>query len=645
MRIIRSLLTFVMAFFIVQTAITQNEIIITSTQKYLVVGDNGFNPQPGDVLKVLADRTDWIKIVGMEGSEENPITIVNEGGQVHIHTDAWGALELKDCKHVILTGSGDPNTRYGFKLEGKTAGLGLTELSSNITVEFVEIGGIESSTSPDPYPWTFFGIVAKKDFSGNPPSPYPQFRDLIIHDTYIHDVHEGMYLGETKSPGMEFIGMKVYNNVVINTYKEAIQIANSVQDIEINNNFLMNSGLAGDYSHTNLLQIGDNSQGKVYNNILIDCPAYGIIVFGTGQIEISNNFIENTRGMFCDDRDFIFENAEMHINNNYFRNSIVNEATNDFQIIKYYNQYMDLYASNNVYNTEPKWGFINSIVGDPALDEDNIFADIQSISYNVIEGEFELDEFGPFEYFGFGPSSLDQPTPDKQRIHLDPSMAIDLYQHPEVWSATNLLDEQNLDPLADEHPISKYWMPGRNKKRAPYHAIINLGAQYYIEDLYIHDLHQDGDITISYLVNGEWIDLLTDPCLNSNAWNHHELKISSSQIRLSMYTSLKARINEIALYGYQLKSGSINEANNIAVPSFQKDNFIKVYPNPASDWVTIQSSFDRISTDIIDSNGRVVLRSQEKQVKLSELSNGLYFTRSRDIKSGQVITNRLIINH
>ena len=53
MRIIRSLLTFVMAFFIVQTAITQNEIIITSTQKYLVVGDNGFNPQPGDVLKVF----------------------------------------------------------------------------------------------------------------------------------------------------------------------------------------------------------------------------------------------------------------------------------------------------------------------------------------------------------------------------------------------------------------------------------------------------------------------------------------------------------------------------------------------------------------------------------------------------------------
>lgn len=116
MRILRNFLPVVLACFFAQTAFSQNEITITSTQKYLVVGEKGFNPQPGDVLKVLADRTDWLKIVGMEGSEENPITIVNEGGQVHIHTDAWGAIELKDCKHVVLTGSGDPNTRYGFFL-------------------------------------------------------------------------------------------------------------------------------------------------------------------------------------------------------------------------------------------------------------------------------------------------------------------------------------------------------------------------------------------------------------------------------------------------------------------------------------------------------------------------------------------------
>jgi hypothetical protein len=36
----------------------------------------------------------------------------------------------------------------------------------------------------------------------------PVFENLI-HDCFIEDVFEGMYLGETKSPGMEFKYVKI----------------------------------------------------------------------------------------------------------------------------------------------------------------------------------------------------------------------------------------------------------------------------------------------------------------------------------------------------------------------------------------------------------------------------------------------------
>lgn len=40
-----------------------------------------------------------------------------------------------------------------------------------------------------------------------------------------------MYLRETKSPGMEFKHVKMYNNIVRNTLRESIQIANMVEDV------------------------------------------------------------------------------------------------------------------------------------------------------------------------------------------------------------------------------------------------------------------------------------------------------------------------------------------------------------------------------------------------------------------------------
>jgi hypothetical protein len=210
------------------------------------------------------------------------LVIINKGGQVKISSPnsySWGAITFENCRYIKISGAGNANYKYGFQLSADQCGLAFSELSSDCEAEFIKISHEG-----------FFGIMAKKDYNGSPPFPYPVFENLIIHDCFIEDVSEGMYLGETKSPGMEFKYVKIYNNIGTNTLRESIQIANMVEDVEIYNNTMLNAGLANITYQTSILQIGDNSVVNTYNNILIDAPTTGIALYGKGNCTFTNNY-------------------------------------------------------------------------------------------------------------------------------------------------------------------------------------------------------------------------------------------------------------------------------------------------------------------------------------------------------------------
>ncbi len=658
--------------------IAQEIITITAAQKYLVVGENGFNPPPGSVLEVEADRTDYLKILGLQGTAEEPITIINTGGQVHITNTTWGAIELKDCQHVIITGTGDANYRYGFLLEGKSAGVGLTEYSSDITVEFVEIAGVYSETSQETFPYTFFGIVAKKDFGGTLPdgaTEFPVFDNLVIHDNYIHGVHEGMYIGETTSPGMELRNMRIHNNIVVDTYKEAIQIANTVTGFEVYNNLMLRAGIEGRYGHKNLLQIGDNSQGAVFNNILIDCPAYGLICLGTGKIDVYNNYFEQNRGIFSDDRNIIFPEAEMRIYGNYFKD--IQTGDNDFQVIKYYNNQMDLYVHDNFYNvpdSELAYGFLNvqNTVETYVFEDNNQYVPIDPILYTLQDGMYTRDPELHSAYQEMGPLYLADPTPEIQRIKLKKRMVQLIYGKTFDWSGLVLVDEQDLDPLQNERPRSKYWKPKNQRNKSDgkgdddddddddkdskkkntelRHVIIHLDYPCFIDEIFLFDQKKAGKVTFSYLSNDEWITGFKDRLAKTNKWKQHQLQIETQAIRFTVDKSFKGRMNEIAIYGYSIgtkKSGENNlDRMPIQLPQLRKaESFVKVYPNPATEWIDIQASFEDISTDLLDINGRIVHTTQSKHIAVSDFPNGMYFVRTINRQTGKTQTNRLIINH
>ncbi|MBN2237950.1 MAG: T9SS type A sorting domain-containing protein [Bacteroidales bacterium] len=372
-----------------QDAISQNTFYINANQTYLLPED--FTPRitGGDTIKIKADRTETIQFKGFEGNENNPIIVINDGGQVHITTELWGAIRFLNCKYIKVTGTGDSNFYYGFKLTGRTSGLSFEQYSSDVEVENVEIEGSEE---------TFFGIYAKKDFIGNPPFPYPIFKNLSIHNNYIHDLAEGMYVGETTSPGMEFRHLRIYNNIIVNTRRESMQIANCIDDIEIYNNFFMNSGLEKMYTQDNGLQIGINTIANVYNNIMINANAYGIIVLGNGDIRLNNNYIQNSKGLFIDDRFEPLPFASIHIENNFIH------QVNHSKVIENQNEFNDLFIANNSYNSDSVF-FKNSITTTQTeiVLENNLYTEVTAFDYTLENGIFTNSANNSIAYQQMGP--------------------------------------------------------------------------------------------------------------------------------------------------------------------------------------------------------------------------------------------------
>jgi hypothetical protein len=344
----------------------------------------------GDTIFISSSRTNPLKFQYTNGDSQKPLVIINKGGQVKISTPAnstsWGAITFENCRYIKISGAGHPNYKYGFQLSADQCGLAFSELSSDCESEFIKISHRG-----------FFGIMAKKDYGGNPPSPYPVFENLMIHDCFIENVSEGMYLGETKSPGMEFKHVRIYNNIVRNTLRESIQIANMVEDVEIHNNTMLNSGLENMSGQSNILQIGDNSVVNAYNNILIDAPSTGIAVFGKGNCTFINNYLSSNMGMFIDNRAFADKLIPINVKKNYFK------VIKGNQIIKNYNEINYITIVDNFYETNTTFFLNQSGNSNNFTSQNNNLTTIPEIQFtDPSSNDYSLKSTNPIEYKSLG---------------------------------------------------------------------------------------------------------------------------------------------------------------------------------------------------------------------------------------------------
>lgn len=554
-------------------------------KKYLIdelssyyVNQNTWSESPvgGDTIFISAQRSKPIRFQSISGEENNPIVIINYGGQVNIdgRPDTWGALVFDNCLNIKITGEGHPGYKYGFQLAAKTCGLAFSGLSSDCEAAFIKISHEG-----------FFGIMAKKDYGGNPPSPAPVFKNLLIHDCFIENVSEGMYLGETKSPGMEFKHVRVFNNIVRNTKRECIQIANMVEDVEIYNNTLLNGGLDGLTSQSSIFQVGDNTVSNVYNNIMVGAVTYGIITMGMGNNFFKNNFISNCKGVFIDDREYTLTDSVILFSNNIFSNITSKYNT----VIRNMNGVNKIVIKSNKYDDEYESFYLNQS-GNPSnfeLENNQVaivkpveFVDTKNNNYALTSGNPEeymnLGAPGGPEYFYVGGDNSSE-VPVSEQIILDSSMVVDEVSGGSIYTPLYLVDEQSVTPENELHAVSQSWKPAYNMNNGPYHIYIDLKETYQLTSIALHDMHNIKNLDISVGEPGNWQYLFTESCDKYKTWKLYNVDIASQYIRLSMNESVYAAVNEIVLYGYKLennemvKSAFQEESNSVTEPEEIED--------------------------------------------------------------------------
>ena len=260
----------------------------------LTPDDNFFDAaelDPGSRICLEAGRYSRLKIKGIRGSAEAPITVENCGGRVEIgEAGSRYGMALDDSRHVVVSGGGDPALPYGILIdETEGVGLSFSKRSTAFAVHQIEITGSG-----------FAGLMAKTDNAAD-----WRMADVEISDCYIHDVAaEGMYIGQTKSPGHPIEGLYIHHNIIARTGWDLLQLAHARADVEVAHNLLLDGGLSDRKHHNNGLQIGDNTTGHYHHNTLIHSHGNALIVLGSGDIRIDDNHIHSggERAFFIDDR-------------------------------------------------------------------------------------------------------------------------------------------------------------------------------------------------------------------------------------------------------------------------------------------------------------------------------------------------------
>ena len=122
----------------------------------------------------------------------------------------------------------------------------------------------------------------------------------------------------------------------------------------------------------------------------------------------------------------------------------------------------------------------------------------------------------------------------------------------------------------------------------------------------------------------------------------YQLDWSIGEIAIETYTQGSYTLTQ----GFHQNTYTVTEINRLPF----SDINIKVYPNPASDFITIENSEDlqkELSTELSDIQGKIYLNDKfsetKKQINLEAFSPGIYFlnikSESVTIKTFKIIKN------
>ena len=358
----------------------------------LIIYGDSLNVKPGETVCLKAGFYMQIRFTKFSGEPGNPIVIKNCGGLVEIGNAVtfgrWYSVDIAFSKYLRLTGTGDPSIHYGIKL-GKSGDSSLKiGASTDTEIDHLDIGNAN-----------FAGILAKTDYRGIVPPDAPEMNNVNIHDNYIHDTRgEGMYIGETTTPGQDFRHLEIWNNIVTRTGLDLVQVANVVEDVHVHHNVMYKSGLRNVNFQNKGFQIGDNSVGQYYNNIIIGSVSNAMIIMGSGDIDVYNNYLQGAGdpGFFIDNRSVTIPGAPINIRDNYLME--VRETVPFFNVFNEKNPVN--ITGNYVEGNNVVVGF-GSGAGANVTHSGTTIGPIERLQFtDVTTDDFTLPEGSPYEGLG-----------------------------------------------------------------------------------------------------------------------------------------------------------------------------------------------------------------------------------------------------
>lgn len=283
-----------------------------------VVSGADMGVKPGDSVCVRGGDRPFLRLQKFVGEENSPIEIRNCEGQVNIDNDDKGyGLTVDESRYLRVTGAGDPDIPYGFKVRASRTGPDYSAFG-------VAVGGLSSDVEIDHmevYEAGFAGVVMKTESRCDGSANLGNFvmYNSRLHHMYIHDVKgEGIYFGSTGYGGRKFTcdGMEVtlyphehhgawiHDNIIENTGWDGAQIGVTPKDCHFYRNTIKNVGTEGELYQQQGLQVGGASSCKIWGNTLLDGPTNGFFIFGAGHTQLYNNVVANfaDTGIYINDQ-------------------------------------------------------------------------------------------------------------------------------------------------------------------------------------------------------------------------------------------------------------------------------------------------------------------------------------------------------
>jgi len=255
--------------------------------------------QPGDTLLFTSGQRSLLRIKNFTGEKDNPVIFMNDHGQVIFDTDHYYGISILNCRFFRLTGTGDANHFYGFRISkvANGAGIGIGGMSSDYEIDHVSIENCKSA-----------GIFAKTDPDCSFTSTREKFTqyNTLIHDNYIgHVGTEGLYIGSTQYFGQTLNcngvdtllmpslldGVKVYKNIIEYSGWDGIQVSSASTNCQVFDNIVLFDSQEEYYGQMSGIILGGGSKCDCNNNFISQGKGQGIQVFGLAGERIFNNII------------------------------------------------------------------------------------------------------------------------------------------------------------------------------------------------------------------------------------------------------------------------------------------------------------------------------------------------------------------